>query len=368
MVELLRRLALLESPSLDAEAQAPVQDLLAAELASLGFRARRLPGVRSGGPLVLARFPGREKGSAGQMIVGHSDTVWPRGTVDRMPVEVRDGRLFGPGVYDMKAGLAQAVFALRALTELGLTPPLAPWLFVSSDEEVGSHESRRPLERLARRMQRIFLVEPSLGPAGRLKTARKGSLRFTITVHGRAAHSGLEPEKGASAISELAHVIQRLDALARPERGLTVNVGVVAGGLRANVVAPQARAEVDVRVLQREDAAAVEKAVYALKPVVPGTSIEVRGGEDRPPLERTPGNRRLWERAQEAAAALGIELDEGTAGGGSDGNFTSPLAPTLDGLGAVGDGAHADHEHVEIDRMPERAALLALLLMAPADR
>jgi len=366
MVELLRRLALLESPSLVPEAQAPVQGLLAAELAPFGYLARRLPGIRSGGPLVLARCLGRKKGMAGQMVVGHSDTVWARGTVDQMPVELRGGRLYGPGVYDMKGGLAQAVFALRALAELGLEPPLAPYLFVSSDEEVGSHESRRPLERLARRMQRIFLVEPSLGPQGRLKTARKGSLRFTVTVHGKAAHSGLEPEKGASAVSELAHLIRRLDALAEPARGLTVNVGVVAGGLRANVVAPEARAEVDVRVLRREDAAAVERAVYGMVPTIPGTRIEVRGGEDRPPLEPTPRNRALWERAREAAAELGIELEEGIAGGGSDGNFTSPLAATLDGLGAVGDGAHADHEHVEVDRMPERAALLALLLLAPA--
>lgn len=369
MVDLLRRLALLESPSLVPAAQRPVQAMLAAELAPLGYGARRLPGVQSGGPLVLARCLGRKKGLPGQMVVGHSDTVWARGTVDRMPVELRGGRLYGPGVYDMKGGLAQAVFALRALAELGLEPPLAPYLFVSSDEEVGSHESRRPLERLARRMQRVFLVEPSLGPEGRLKTARKGSLRFTVTVHGKAAHSGLEPEKGASAISEMAHVIRRLDALAEPARGLTVNVGVIAGGLRANVVAPEARAEVDVRVLRREDAAAVERAVYGLAqmaPVVPGTRIEVRGGEDRPPLEPSPRNRELWEQARKAAGELGIELEEGTAGGGSDGNFTSPLAATLDGLGAVGDGAHADHEHVEVDRMPERAALLALLLLAPA--
>jgi glutamate carboxypeptidase len=367
MVDLLRRLALLESPTLVPEAQAPVQALLAAELAPFGYRARRLPGVQSGGPLVLARRPGRTKGRPGQMIVGHSDTVWACGTVARMPVELRGGRLYGPGVYDMKGGLAQVVFALRALAELGLEPPLAPYLFVSSDEEIGSLESRRPLERLARRMQRVFLVEPSLGPDGRLKTARKGSLRFTITVHGKAAHSGLEPEKGASAVSELAHIIRHLDALAEPARGLTVNVGVIAGGLRANVVAPEARAEVDIRVLRREDVVAVERAVFGMTSTVPGTRIEVRGGEDRPPFEPSPRNRALWERAREAAAELGIALEEATAGGSSDGNFTSRLAATLDGLGAVGDGAHAQHEHVEIDRMPERAALLALLLLAPVE-
>jgi glutamate carboxypeptidase len=363
MVALLRRLALLESPSLVPEAQRPVQALLAAELAPLGYRARLLPGPRSGGPLVL--LPRRSRGRGAQLIVGHSDTVWAHGTLERMPVVLRDGRLYGPGTFDMKGGLVQAVFALRALADLGLTPPLAPLLFVSADEEVGSHESRRPLERLARCVQRVFLVEPALGPEGRLKTARKGSLRFTITVRGRAAHAGLEPEKGASAVSELAHVIRSFDALAAPERGVTVNVGVIAGGLRVNVVAPEARAEAEARVLLRADGERIERALRALAPVVPGTTIEVTGGEDRPPLEPTPGNRALWARALEAAGELGLPLGEGTAGGGSDGNFTSPLVPTLDGLGAVGDGAHAVHEHVEVARMPERAALLGLLLLSP---
>jgi glutamate carboxypeptidase len=292
--------------------------------------------------------------------------VWALGTVETMPVGIQDGRLTGPGVYDMKAGLVQGIFALRALRDLGLTPAVTPAFFIDSDEEIGSLESIPRLERAARRMKRVFVLEPSLGPEGKLKTRRKGSLRFTIKIQGRAAHSGLDPEKGASAILELSRVIQRLYELADPERGITVNVGVVAGGLRANVVAPEARAELDVRVLAWEDALRLERTIQDLTAVTPGTTLEAQGGIDRPPLEATPGNRLLWEAAQRRAAELGIPLAEGTAGGASDGSLTSRFVPTLDGLGAVGDGAHALHEHVLVDRMSERAALLALLLLEPS--
>jgi len=282
-----------------------------------------------------------------------------------MPVEVVDGRLTGPGVYDMKGGLVQGIFALRALRDLGLAPAVTPAFFIDSDEEIGSLESLPRLERAARHVRRVFVLEPSLGPEGKLKTRRKGSLRFTIKIQGRAAHSGLDPEKGASAILELSRVIQRLYELADPARGITVNVGVVAGGLRANVVAPEARAELDVRVLATEDALRLERTILDLAPLTPGTALEVIGGIDRPPLEATPGNRVLWEAARRRAEELGIPLAEGTAGGASDGSLTSRFVPTLDGLGAVGDGAHALHEHVLVDRMPERAALLALLLLEP---
>ena len=219
--------------------------------------------------------------------------------------------------------------------------------------------------RLARHVQRVFVLEPALGLEGRLKTRRRGSLRFFITVEGKAAHSGLDPEKGASAILELAHVIRRLYELTDREKGVSINVGVIEGGTRRNVIAAEAKAELDVRVLALEDAERIDRIVRTLEPVTAGTRIHVEGGLDRPPLEATPGNRILWDQAQSAARELGIELLEGTSGGASDGSFTSQLVPTLDGLGSVGDGAHAVHEHVEIDRMPERAALLGLLLMTP---
>jgi glutamate carboxypeptidase len=283
-----------------------------------------------------------------------------------MPVELRDGRLHGPGVYDMKAGLVQGIFALHALRDLGIEPPLAPVFFINSDEEVGSHESVRWIRRLARRMNRVFVLEPSLGARGWLKTARKGVGRYRVTVHGRSAHAGLEPQKGASAVLELAHVIQAIHALADPARGLTVNVGVIGGGLASNVVPAEAWAEVDLRVLRREDAETFESALRGLAPAVPGTRLEFEGGMNRQPLEPNPRNRALWQAAERCARELGIELGEGTAGGGSDGNFTSEHAATLDGLGAVGDGAHAVHEHVVAGRMPERAALLARLMLEPA--
>jgi glutamate carboxypeptidase len=368
MAALLRDLALLESPSHDAASQAPVFARLAAELEASGLRTRRLPGHpgdHSGGQLWAVRKE-RRRGAPAQLLLGHCDTVWPVGTLASMPAEIRDGRLTGPGVYDMKAGLVQGIFALRALRDLGLEPEVEPAFFINSDEEIGSAESLPRIERLARRVRRVFVLEPSLGPDGKLKTRRKGSLRFSIRIHGRAAHSGLDPEKGASAILELARVIQALYALADPERGITVNVGVVSGGLRANVVAPEARAELDVRVITWEDAVRLEKIIQGLTPSTPGTSLEILGGIDRPPLEATPGNRVLWEAAQRRAAELGIPLGEGMAGGASDGSLTSRSVPTLDGLGAVGDGAHAVHEHVVLDRMPERVALLALLLLERA--
>ncbi len=364
MVDLLSRLARLESPTLEPRSQGPVFELLAEALASTGYRVRRLRGKASGGQLFAVPAL-RQRGRGAQLLLGHVDTVWERGTLERMPVTLADGQLRGPGVFDMKGGLVQAVFALRALRELGLEPPVTPVLFLNSDEEMGSAESTRTLRRLARHVQRVFVLEPALGSDGKLKTGRKGVGRFTVTVHGRAAHAGLAPEEGASAIVELAHVILRLQALADPARGITVNVGVVAGGTRSNVVAPEARAEIDVRVLTQADGAAIERAIRGLAPVTPGTRIVAEGAVDRPPLERTPRNRALFAKAQAAAGELGIALGEGTAGGGSDGNTTSLYTATLDGLGAVGDGAHAVHEFVFVDRLPERAALLALLLLAP---
>lgn len=368
MVALLRDLALLESPSVVPESQGPVLDRLGAELAAAGLEIRRLRGRTSGGQL-LARLPRRERrGRPGQLLLGHSDTVWPLGSLKDLPVEIRDGRLHGPGVYDMKGGLVQGVFALRALRELGMEPPCAPVFLINSDEEIGSGDSMPRILRVARRMHRVFVLEPSLGPTGRIKTRRKGALRFIVKVFGRAAHSGLDPEKGASAVHELAHVIVHLTRLADPARGVSVNVGLISGGLRRNVVAPEARAEIDFRVLRIEDAREIERAMHelpALDRIVPGTRVEVEGEVDRPPLELTPGNRVLWEAAQRCARHLGFTLEDGTAGGASDGSFTSQITPTLDGLGVVGDGAHALHEHVEIARMPERAALLALLLLEP---
>lgn len=300
--------------------------------------------------------------------MGHTDTVWPVGTLDAMPVRVENGHVRGPGTFDMKAGLVQGIFALEALDSLGLEPPATPVWLINSDEEIGSPESKRWVRLVARNVVRTFVLEPAYGPDGHLKTARKGVARFRITVRGRSAHAGLDPTAGASAIVELSHVIQKLHALTDLDRGTTVNVGTIRGGTRANVIAAEASAEVDVRVSTMADAEVVTRAIQAVRPETPGTTIEIESGIEIPPLERTGRNRVLWTEARAAAQRMGITLDEFTAGGGSDGNTTSQFTATLDGLGAIGDGAHALHEAVSIDGMVERAALLAELLMLPVDR
>jgi glutamate carboxypeptidase len=282
-----------------------------------------------------------------------------------MPVAVDDGRVRGPGTFDMKAGLVQGLFALDALQALGLEPPATPVWLINSDEETGSPESKRWVRLLSRHAVRTFVLEPSLGPEGLLKTARKGVARFTVSVHGRAAHAGLDPTAGASAIEELAHVIQRLHAMTDLERGTTVNVGVVRGGTRPNVTAAHAEADVDVRFVSIADGEAVSEAIRGMTPSTEGTRLEIGGGIEIAPLERTPRNRALWAEARSAAERLGFALGDTISGGGSDGNTTSLFNATLDGLGAVGDGAHAAHEHVVIEGMAQRAALLAELLMAP---
>jgi glutamate carboxypeptidase len=363
LVGFLERLALAESPTAEPASQDEVLRTLSRVLTEIGYATWRVPGRRSGGHLYTR--PERRRCAAAQLLLGHCDTVWPLGTLAEMPVEVKDGVITGPGVYDMKGGLAQMIFALRALRDLDLNPPLTPVVFVNSDEEVGSRGSTRYIRRLARAVQRTFVLEPSLGPSGKLKTARKGVGRFSVVVEGEAAHAGLDPEGGASAILELSYLIQALFALNDPARGITVNVGTIDGGLSPNVVAPESRAVVDVRVPTREDARRVEEAIYGLKPVTPGVTLRVEGGMGRPPMERTPRNRKLWEKACGLGKELGLDLDDGMAGGGSDGNTTSLFTATLDGLGAVGDGAHAHHEFVYVDRMVERCALLALLLMEP---
>lgn len=366
-LSVLESLCRAESPSLDAHRQQAVHAVLAANLYALGYAVRELPGARSGGQL-YARPRHRRRGAPVQLLLGHYDTVWPAGTLATMPFAVEGDRARGPGVYDMKGGLAQIVVALASLRGLGIEPEVTPLVFVNADEEVGSRESGRYVRRLARIADRALVLEPSLGIEGRLKTERKGVARYTIVVRGRAAHAGLDPGAGASAILELSHVIQALFALNDPARGTTVNVGTIDGGLRPNVVAPESRAVVDVRTRSAADAERVHAAIRELQPVTAGTSLSIEGGPGRPPLEPTPRNQALFQAAQLLGAQLGLSLDGGVAGGGSDGSTASLHTATLDGLGPVGDGAHAAHEYLEIGPTLDRAALLALLLTAPAAR
>ena len=363
LISFLRDLTEAESPSGEPGAQQEARELIAARLKRLDYLVRRIPGRYSGG-MLFARPGNRHRGRPIQMLLGHYDTVWPVGTLQHMPFSVDGDIVRGPGVYDMKGGIAQAILALSALKNFGLDAPVVPVVFLNSDEEIGSRESRRHIARLARCVTRAFVLEPSLGATGRLKTARKGIARFTVTVHGKAAHAGLDPGGGASAILELSHVIQALFALNDPDKGITVNVGTIDGGLQANVVAPQSRAMVDVRAATATDGAAVERAIRGLKAMTPGTSLHIEGGFGRPVMERTPANQSLWRLALSLGSDLGLDLEECAAGGGSDGNTTSLYTATLDGLGPVGDGAHARHELLHIGATLERAALLVLLLMA----
>ncbi len=364
MVGFLTEMVKAESPSYDFAAQAPVQAMICDALIDRGYQVRRISGSNSGGQLLA--FPNdRVTGQPIQLLIGHCDTVWPIGTLDEMPVRINDGKLHGPGVYDMKAGLVQAIFAIEALRAVGETPSVTPVFFINSDEEIGSMESIPNILRLARIADRAFVMEPALGPSGKLKTARKGVGRFEVRVIGRASHAGLAPEEGISAILELSHVVQSLFALNDPGKGITVNVGKIDGGSRPNVVASQASAVADVRVVTHSDACYIEQAIFGLQSAVPGTQLQISGRVGRPPMEKTPGNQQLWRLAKQAAEELKIPIEEGTAGGGSDGNFTSLHTPTIDGMGAVGDGAHALTEFVFVDKMPERAALLARMLLQP---
>ncbi|MDX1493799.1 MAG: M20 family metallopeptidase [Longimicrobiales bacterium] len=365
-VELVSELCRVESPSDHPETQAEVHRILRPAFEDLGFEVEIIPGELSGDHL-LARSPEGDGSRPTQLIMGHSDTVWPLGTLERMPVEVDGGRLKGPGTLDMKGGLTSVIMALRTLRSLGMEPSVAPVVFVNADEEVGSPDSKKHVRRLAGEVSRALVVEPPLGLDGRIKTARKGVGNFHITLQGRAAHAGLDPLSGASAIVELAHLIRKLDTLNDHQGGTTVNVGTVRGGTRPNVIAAEARAQVDVRVVTVEAGEELERRIRALKPENPDVSLRIEGGIRVPPLERTPRNRRLWKAATEAADAMGLELEEALAGGGSDGNTTSLYTATLDGLGCVGDGAHADHEHILIEPSLERCALLARLLMAPVE-
>jgi glutamate carboxypeptidase len=364
-LSLLETLCRAETPSLEPVAQQAVHAVLTDNLEALGYAVRRLH-ARRGGAHICARPRRRPRGAPVQLLVGHYDTVWPAGTLATMPFAIEGDRARGPGVYDMKGGLAQVVVALATLRGLGLEPTLTPVLLVNADEEVGSRDSGRHVRRLARIATRALVLEPSLGPDGRLKTERKGVARYTVTVKGRAAHAGLDPTAGASAILELSHVIQALFAMNDPALGVTVNVGTIDGGLRPNVVAPESRAVVDVRTRTAGEAARVDAAIRALEPATAGTSIHVEGGVGRPPLEPTPRNQVLFETARSLGTKVDLRLDGGLAGGGSDGSTASQYTATLDGLGPVGDGAHAAHEYIEIGPTLDRAALLALLLLAPA--
>jgi glutamate carboxypeptidase len=361
-MELIRRLVEIESPSDDKAAVDRMSEFLADQLAPVA--AIRVYRMRDCGNHLRIEFrlPGKKK--RGQVLaLGHVDTVWPVGTLARMPFRAAQGRLWGPGVFDMKTGIALVVFAAEALRELGRPVARRLVLQLNADEEVGSESSRAITEAEARKSAAVLVLEPSVGLDGKVKTGRKGVGEYAVRVKGKAAHAGLDFEAGASATLELARQLLTIAAFTDLRRGITVNPGVIAGGTRTNVVAEEAWAKIDLRVWRLADARRIDKKFHALRPVDRRVNVAVEGGLNRPPLERSAGVVRLYRRARQMAAEMGVELGETQVGGGSDGNFTAALGvPTLDGLGAVGEGAHAANESVLIDRLADRTALVARLI------
>ncbi|MBI3473259.1 MAG: M20 family metallopeptidase [Candidatus Solibacter usitatus] len=358
MIDLIRQLVECESPSDDRDSLDRFVSLVSDVVAPMG----RIHTYSGGHLRCEFSLKGRKK--KGQILgLGHSDTVWPLGTLSQMPFREDKGRLWGPGVLDMKSGIAFFIFAMRALRELEIPVANKVVLQLNSDEEVGSLSSRTLTEEGARKSKAVLVLEPGTGTAGHLKTARKGVGSYLVTVRGVAAHAGVDFGAGASAILEMSRQIERIAGFTQLDRGVTVNPGVISGGTRSNVVAAEAHLEVDIRVTRLKDAPALDRKFHELRPFDERCRIEVTGGLNRPPMERTEGVKHLFGTARDLARELGVDLHESSTGGGSDGNFTAALGvPTLDGLGGVGEGAHAAHESILIDRIADRTALLARLV------
>ena len=365
MLALLKELVAIESPSNNKKALKNVIRFLITELEQLGFYTLHVSGKNTGGYL-YARPLIRKKNTPLQLLIGHCDTVWELHTIKDMPVVQSNGKLSGPGVFDMKAGIIQILFSLRAIKALQLDLAVTPIILINTDEEIGSHESTPIIKRLSKLVHRAFVLEPPLGLEGRLKTARKGVGRFTITVKGKAAHAGLDPQKGVNAIVELSHQVQRLYAMNDFDKGITVNVGLIEGGYASNVIAAESKATIDVRVYNIKDGAYITDRIHQLKPILDNVELRIEGRIGRPPMTQTSRNKHLWENAEANGKLIGLNLEQATAGGGSDGNTTSLYTATLDGLGTPGDGAHATHEFIFSDKLIERTALLTLLMLNDA--
>jgi glutamate carboxypeptidase len=361
MLAILRRFVLAESPSLEKAAADRCCGLIASEWRQSGLDVERISQKHRGDHLRIT-WPHASPKAKQFLVLGHYDTVYASGTLAKMPFRVAAGKAYGPGAFDMKAGIVQALFAVEAIERAKVSLDRRVVFLWTSDEEIGSESSRKLIESEARRSEAVFVLEPSLGPRGLLKTARKAVGEAEIVVHGRASHAGLAPERGVNAVHELAAQITRLQQWNDPRRGVSINADIVEGGTRVNVIAERARAVVDLRALYTSDMHRLERRLRGLRPIHRGARLEVCGGFNRPPMERKV-SAALFARAKSIAAQMDYALGECTAGGGSDGNLTAALGiPTLDGLGAVGDGAHSSNEHVRINAMPFRAALLAALL------
>jgi glutamate carboxypeptidase len=364
MLRVLRRFVTSESPSLEKAAADRCCTLVAKRWRRLGARVERIQQRNRGDHLRVTSAPDDSRLAGQLFVLGHYDTVYPTGTVKAMPFRISGGKAYGPGIFDMKAGIVQALFALQAIQQAKFRLQKQIVFLWTSDEEIGSESSRKLIEVEACRSDAVFVLEPSFGPRGLVKTARKGVGEAELIVQGRASHAGLAPEEGINAVHELAAQVTRIENWNDSRRGISINADVVEGGTRTNVIAEHARAVLDLRALRVSDMRSIENRLRALRPVHKGAKLKITGGFDRPPLERK-NCAALFTKAKSLAKQMNLSLGECTAGGGSDGNFTGALGiPTLDGLGAVGDGAHSDHEYVFIHTLPARAALLAALLAA----
>jgi len=360
MLRCLEEAVKIESPTNSKAGIDRLAGYFARECRRAGGKASLLPHPTAGSSLV-AEFWGKKRDVKPVLLLGHLDTVWDIGTLKSMPFRIRHGRAYGPGIFDMKSGIVGALWAIRALRACGIQPAGPVRMFLNSDEEAASMACREQLMAEALKARAVLVLEPA-AEGGALKTSRKGVGEFRVTAYGRSAHAGIDPEAGVNAISELARQLLRIETFARPGRGLTLSAGVIEGGTRPNVVPERASARIDVRILRLRDRATIERRMRGLQPILRGARLVIEGGINRPPLERTMAVA-LFRRAKALARGLDIDLREAASGGGSDGNFTAALGiPTLDGLGAVGAGAHAAHEHVVIRELPRRAALLAALL------
>ena len=360
MLACLRQAVEIESPSNSKPGIDRLARFLAGEFRKSAGKVRLIKHPVAGSAVSAEFWAGRLKQKP-ILLLGHLDTVWEIGTLAQMPFRVRGGRAFGPGILDMKSGIVIGLWAIRALQALRISPTGPIHFFLNSDEEVSSVAFRKVILAEARDARAVLVLEPAAA-GGALKTARKGVGEFKITVHGRAAHAGVNPAGGVNAISELTRQLITVEAMARPREGLTINIGRIEGGTRSNVVPERATAWIDVRIPRLRDRAVIEHQVRRLKPCHPEARLEIEGGINRPPLERKMAAT-LFRKARALGRAMGMDVTETSTGGGSDGNFTAALGvPTLDGLGAVGDGAHARHEHILILELPRRAALLAGLL------
>lgn len=359
----LRSLVEIETPSDNPIYISKSFAIISKILKSLDFYVDIIPGKKTGG-ILYSRPLNKKKHCPIQLLIGHIDTVWPIGSISSLPIEIKKDKFKGPGVFDMKSGVLNILYALKAIRESNLKLNVCPVIVINSDEEIGSLESTPLIKRLSKIAVRALILEPSLD--GKIKTRRVGVGKYTILIKGKAAHAGLNPDQGASAIVELSHIIQKLFSMNDPSKGISVNVGLINGGVRPNVIAPESKAIIDVRVPTLIDAERIDREIKSIESENKEVELNISGNIGRPPMEKTERNKALWILTMQKAKELNIKIEETMAGGGSDANTTSQYTATIDGLGAVGDGAHAMHEFIYHDKYTERCALLSLLILEDA--